>query len=106
MWDSMLLAYEDRSRVIPDAYRRRLVQVNGDFLPAILVDGEVAGVWWAEAPGGSTRIRWETFHALRPEAESELAEEAVQLARFVEPREPAVYRRYANTWLRDRLQHA
>ena len=45
MWDSVLLAYEDRSRVIPDAHRQHVIRRNGDVLPTVLVDGLVRGVW-------------------------------------------------------------
>ena len=42
--DSVLLAYADRSRVIPPAYRPLVIRRNGDVLPTLLVDGHVAGV--------------------------------------------------------------
>ncbi|MCQ4213122.1 winged helix DNA-binding domain-containing protein, partial [Streptomyces longispororuber] len=45
MWDSTLLAYADRGRVIPPEYRKYVTRVNGDVLPTVLVDGYVAGVW-------------------------------------------------------------
>jgi winged helix DNA-binding protein len=45
MWDSVLLAHADRSRVIPSDYRRLVTRQNGDVLPTLLVDGYVAGVW-------------------------------------------------------------
>ncbi|MGW1927095.1 winged helix DNA-binding domain-containing protein, partial [Streptomyces massasporeus] len=50
MWDSVLLAYADRSRVIPAEYRKHVIRVNGDTLPTLLVDGYVAGVWRPVAP--------------------------------------------------------
>ncbi len=45
MWDSTLLAYRDRSRIIPDNHRPHVIRRNGDVLPTVLVDGRVAGVW-------------------------------------------------------------
>jgi len=45
MWDSILLACSDRSRVIPPDYRTLVTRSNGDVLPTLLVDGYVAGVW-------------------------------------------------------------
>ena len=57
MWDSTLLAFADRTRLISDEDRRVVVARNGDTLPTFTVDGVVAGLWWAEAdPGGRTRI--------------------------------------------------
>ena len=47
-WDNLLLAYDRRERVLPDALRRIVIRKNGDVLPTFLVDGRVAGCW--EAP--------------------------------------------------------
>src|SRR5690606_40916501 len=41
MWDSVLLAYADRSRVLPEEYRPLVIRRNGDTLPTVLVDGHV-----------------------------------------------------------------
>jgi hypothetical protein len=94
MWDSILLAYSDRSRVIPPDYRRLVIQQNGDVLPTPLVDGYVAGVW-RSVDGG---IEATAFHRLSDEAWGGLAEEARALVAFLADREPTVYRRYAHWW--------
>lgn len=98
MWDSVLLAYEDRSRVLPDAVRKVVIRTNGDVLPTFLVDGRVAGLWRAELVGGRTRIRYQAFQRLPRGVRTELDAEAAALAAFVEPLEPEVYRRYARWW--------
>lgn len=51
MWDSVLPAYADRGRVLPEAYRRTVIRANGDVLPTLPVDGYVAGVWRPAAGG-------------------------------------------------------
>lgn len=94
MWDNILLAYADRSRVIPAEYRRVLIQQNGDVLPSILVDGYVAGMW-RPVEGG---IEATAFHPLSDEAWTGLATEARALVAFLAGRDPAVYRRYAHWW--------
>jgi winged helix DNA-binding protein len=94
MWDSILLAYADRSRVIPPDYRRLVTRNNGDALPTLLVDGYVAGVW-RPFEGG---IEATAFHPLPDEAWSGLAAEADALVAFLADRDPAVYRRYAHWW--------
>ena len=48
MWDSAVLAFDDRRRILPDAYRSEVIKRNGDCLPTILVDGMVAGIWRAD----------------------------------------------------------
>lgn len=94
MWDSVLLAYADRSRVLPPDYRRLVARVNGDVLPTLLVDGCVAGVW-RPVEGG---IEATAFHRLPAGAWEGLAAEARSLAAFLADREPTVYRRYDHWW--------
>ena len=82
MWDSVLLAYKDRSRIIPADYRRVVIRSNGDVLPTLLVDGYVAGVW---RPVDGV-IEATAFHPLPDEAWAGLEAEASAPARV--PRRP------------------
>ncbi|GAB2808250.1 winged helix DNA-binding domain-containing protein [Lentzea nigeriaca] len=95
MWDSTLLAYADRSRIIPEQYRKVVIRNNGDTLPTLLVDGHVAGVWRPHEDGG---IEATAFHALSKRQWAGLAEEAKALHKFLGDREPQVYRRFARWW--------
>ncbi|WP_440068642.1 winged helix DNA-binding domain-containing protein [Streptosporangium sp. OZ121] len=94
MWDSVLLAYSDRSRIIPPEYRSLVIRRNGDVLPTLLVDGYVAGVW-RPVQGG---IEATAFHRLDEEAWKGLAAEAGALAAFLADRGTTVYRRYDHWW--------
>ena len=97
MWDSVLLAYQDRSRVIPDQNRSHVIRRNGDVLPTVLVDGLVRGVWRASADAIEVR-------ALDPIDDADLDEldhEARALRRLLADREPAVFSRFGGWW--DRL---
>ena len=94
MWDSMLLAYADRSRLIPPRYRSHVIRQNGDVLPTLLVDGQVAGVWRATDDG----IEAGAFHALDDRQWDELAAEAAALVTFLADRDPLIYRRYGHWW--------
>jgi len=84
MWDSILLAYHDRSRVFPPDYRRLVIRQNGDVLPTLLVDGYVAGV--SRPVGGG--IEATAFHRLSDEAWTGLAAEARALMAVLVEREP------------------
>jgi hypothetical protein len=97
MWDNLLLAHADRTRVISDEHRALVIARNGDVLPSFLVDGRVAGLWWAESDGAASRIVLEPFAPLPREARSALESEAERLAAFVAPLEPTVFSRYRRT---------
>jgi hypothetical protein len=94
MWDSVLLAYRDRSRILAEAHRPRVIARNGDVLPTFTVDGEVAGLWWVEPDGSGTRIALEPFGRLGRDVRHALDEEGERLATFYEPLEPGLYTRY------------
>jgi hypothetical protein len=94
MWDSMLLAYADRSRLIPPGYRPHVIRQNGDVLPTLLVDGHIAGVWRSTGTG----IEVGAFHALDADQWADLAGEAAALTRFLADRDPLIYRRYGHWW--------
>jgi hypothetical protein len=94
MWDSALLAYAERDRIIPPDLRRDVIRSNGDVLPTLLVDGYVAGVWRPTEQGiEATALRpigkdaWQTLHG-----------EARALRSFLADREPMIYRRYGRWW--------
>lgn len=100
MWDSLVLGHADRTRVLSDDHRAIVIGRNGDTLPTFLVDGRVAGLWWAESDGNATRIVLEPFRALMQPVRRALEQEGERLAAFVAPHEPEVYRRYR--WSRAR----
>ena len=94
MWDSILLAYRDRSRVIPDDFRVHVIRRNGDVLPTVLVDGLVAGVWRPVDDGIEVRA----FRKLTDGDWDGIGLEAEGLASLIAGHDPATYRRYANWW--------
>lgn len=94
MWDIALLAYADRSRMVPPEIRPLIARSNGDVLPTLLVDGQVAGVWRATDAG----IEATAFRPISDEAWQQLAAEASDLAALLRDRDPLAYRRYHHWW--------
>jgi hypothetical protein len=78
-WDNVLLAFSDRTRVLPEQYRKRVIRMNGDVAQTFLVDGFVAGVWRVE----NGRVVLEPFAALSRSARRELDDEAGRLEQFL-----------------------
>jgi hypothetical protein len=94
MWDTVLLAYHDRSRVIAPAYRPLVTRRNGDVLPTLFVDGQVVGVW-RPVEGA---IQAAAFHALPDEVWEALADEARALLAALADRDPRPYARHDHWW--------
>ena len=94
MWDGLVLGHADRTRVISDEDRARVVAANGDTYPSFLVDGRVAGLWWTRATAGGPEIELEPFRPLAPGARAALEAEGASLAAFLADREPLAYARY------------
>jgi hypothetical protein len=94
MWDSVLLAYADRSRIVPPGYRPHVVRRNGDVLPTVLVDGYVAGVWRVFDDG----IEVTAFHPLPESVWDGIQGEAAALLAFLSARDEAVYGRFGHWW--------
>ena len=63
---------EDRSRVIPEPYRREVIRANGDFLATFMVDGRVAGLWRADLVDGWTKVTPLPFEPRAPEVEAKV----------------------------------
>ena len=78
-WEELLLAHKDRTRVLPDEYRKQVIAVNGDVRQAILVDGFVAGYW--EQDGD--RVRLHPFAPIPRQARRELEDESSRLAAWL-----------------------
>jgi DNA glycosylase AlkZ-like len=77
-WDNLLLAFADRTRVLPEEYRKRVIRMNGDVAQTFLVDGFVAGTWRVE----DGRVVPEPFERLPGSAQRGLAQEAERLEAF------------------------
>ena len=94
MWDSVLLAHDDRTRILADEHRPLVIRRNGDTLATVLVAGQVAGVW-RPVEG---RIEVTPFHPWPDEVWDALVVEAHDLAALLADRDPAVYGRYDRWW--------
>ncbi len=78
-WDNVLLGFVDRTRVLPEAYRKTVIRMNGDVAQTFLVDGFVAGRWRVE----NGRVVIEPFEPLSRSARLEVESEAARLETFL-----------------------
>jgi hypothetical protein len=84
-FDNLVLAHDDRTRVLTAEHRARLVTKNGLVAATILVDGMVAGTWKVARARGVATLAVQPFARLPAAARRALAAEGERLARFVEP---------------------
>jgi hypothetical protein len=78
-FDALVLSHRDRTRVLPEDYRRRVIR-GGDVRPTFLVDGLVAGEWRREA----NKVKVEPYVPLPARARREVDGEARRLAAFLD----------------------
>jgi hypothetical protein len=74
-WDNVLLAFSDRTRVLPEEYRKTVIKMNGDVAQTFLIDGFVAGMWRVE----EERIVVEPFEPLSRAVKADVEDEAARL---------------------------
>jgi DNA glycosylase AlkZ-like len=82
-YDNVLVAYRDRSRIIPDAYRKRVMTRLGG--PPVLVDGFVRGFWRLHRTAKNATLDVELFETASAAHRAELTREGLRLSRFIAP---------------------
>lgn len=84
-YDNLLLGHADRSRLVAEAYRQRLVSKNLIVPATFLVDGFVAGTWKVAVRRGTATLTLSPFARLTRPAQAGLREEGERLLAFTEP---------------------
>lgn len=88
-FDNVVLAHKDRSRIIDDEYRSRIVSKNLLVAATFLVDGFVSGVWSVKATKSKAVLSITAFNKLRAQDKKSLTEEGHNLLAFLHPDSPA-----------------
>ncbi len=94
-YDNVLLAYADRARVIPDAYRRAVFLTAGRVRATFLIDGLVAGTWKVEREKDAARLLIEPFGRLAKKDRDALTSEGESLIALLEEGTRATSVRFA-----------
>jgi Winged helix DNA-binding domain len=82
-WDSVVIGYDMRSRILPDELAPAVVKKNADILPTFLVDGRIGGLWSSETVKGEAVLRLQPLVRIARTERSALEAEAERLVRFV-----------------------
>ncbi|MBO3745108.1 AlkZ family DNA glycosylase [Streptosporangiaceae bacterium NEAU-GS5] len=84
-FDSLVLAHDDRRRIIADAFRPQVITKNLRVKAVFMWDGFARGLWQWDLKRGTATVRMTPFEPLPPAAIDELTAEAQDLARFLAP---------------------
>jgi hypothetical protein len=84
-FDNLMLAWDDRSRVIADEHRPLVTTKNLRVKATFLVDGVVAGTWTLAVKRRVATLTLEPFAKVPRGAAKELQAEAHRLAALIEP---------------------
>ncbi len=84
-FDSLVLAYDDRSRVIAEQHRPLVTTKNLRVKATFLVDGVVAGIWTLAVKRRVAMLTLQPFGRLAKRVIKALQAEGEALARFAEP---------------------
>ena len=82
-WDSVIIGYETRERILPSKLAPAIIKKNADIRATFTVDGYVAGTWSVAAGGGSTTLEIKPAVAVPNAAKAQLTDEAERLAQFI-----------------------
>jgi DNA glycosylase AlkZ-like len=83
-YDNILLSHADRTRIVDDAHRLRLIEANRPA-PAVLIDGFVAATWSIEVKGLKATVTVRPFARLAAPDRAAVEEEGERLAAFLAP---------------------
>jgi hypothetical protein len=93
-FDNLWLAHADRTRIVPEIHRTRLIRTNASGCPVFLVDGFVAGAWRLQRARRETTLTIEPFQPLRPSDRDAVIAEGERLLRFLADDAPATQLRF------------
>ncbi|MGV9365112.1 winged helix DNA-binding domain-containing protein [Amycolatopsis sp. NPDC003731] len=83
-FDQTILSYADRTRVISDAYRKRVISQNGLVKGTLLVGGQVCGFWEIKASKKTAAIELSPFEKLPKRDLTALEQSAGELVKWAE----------------------
>jgi hypothetical protein len=83
-WDSVVIGYDDRTRILPPKLSAAVIKKNADILATFLVDGLIGGTWTSETVKGRGILRLSPLVTVPKATWAALEEEGERLVRFVE----------------------
>ena len=83
-YDNILIAHRDRSRILPEAHRKKVFVSAGRVLGSVLLDGFVSGIWRARREKRAATLQVSLFAPAADDQLGEIEAEGLALLRFME----------------------
>ena len=83
-YDNILIAHKDRSRILPEAQRKKVFVSAGRVLGTVLIDGFVGAIWKARREKTKARLLVSLFASQPDEVMGAIEAEGLALQRFIE----------------------
>ena len=84
-YDNLVIGHADRSRVLPEEHRKKVLLSAGRVRATVLVDGFVAGAWRMEKAAKTATLVIERFQDLDEATRGEIEAEGGRLLRWLDP---------------------
>jgi winged helix DNA-binding protein len=81
-YDNALLSHADRTRIVSDSHRTRLITSNGRFFGTVLVEGYVRATWRIEREGDRATLPVQALETLSRKQIADVRDEAERLLAF------------------------
>lgn len=83
-FDEILCGYKDRSALLDKEDHRDVILRNGIFMPSILLDGKIRGIWKRTLAANEVRMQLNTFDSLNDKQQKALTEAAHNYGAFLD----------------------
>ena len=83
-YDNILIAHKDRSRILPEAHRKKVFVSAGRVLGSIIIGGFVGAIWKAQREKSSARMLVSLFEQQGDAVLAAIDAEGQSLLRFIE----------------------
>lgn len=87
-YDNLVLSHADRSRILPDLYRKSVLVTAGRVCTTVLVDGFIAGAWKIERDKTAAALTIDMFAPLKKSVKTAIEAEGDVLLRCAAPEVP------------------
>lgn len=82
-YDNILIAHQDRRRILPEQHRKKVFVSAGRVLGSVIIDGFVGAIWRVRRENARATLQVSSFESPGDEARGAIETEGLSLLRFI-----------------------